>query len=70
MNNATFTTGISKLPFATPPHFQAWTSCDLGYTLVPVIDERTGKPAQFASAADAKKSLRNLLKNNNVKALS
>ena len=57
-----FTSGVSYLPFANPPRFEAWTSTDLGFTLVPLVDDRTGKPAAFATKKEAQAALRVVLK--------
>lgn len=57
-----FTTGVSHLPFANPPHFKAWTSTDFGATLVPVVDDRTGEAAKFETREEARRALRALLK--------
>lgn len=57
-----FSACVSHLPFATPPHFTAWTTTDHGITRNHIIDERTGQPAQFATKAEATAALNGMLK--------
>ena len=58
MNYATY--AVAHYPFAKVPHYEVFGTNDGGATCVPVVDDRTGKPAEFLDLKEAKKVMRGL----------
>lgn len=58
MNYATY--AVSFLPFAKVPHYEVFGTNDGGATRAPVMDDRTGKPAEFLDLKEAKNVARGL----------
>lgn len=57
MNYATY--AVTHLPFARTPHYEVFGSND-GVSRVYVMDDRTGKPAEFTNRDEAVQVMRGL----------
>jgi hypothetical protein len=58
MNYATY--AVAFLPFAKVPYYEVYGTNDAGFTRVYVMDDRTGKPAEFTNRDEAVQIMRGL----------